>query len=190
MRFRRVFRWGFVALVAGAVLLKGYLYYLQYSGNFDTVVAGEVYRSAQVTPERLASYQKDFGIRSVLNLRGAFPGQPWYDDEITASNALGLVHVDFAMEASNLMTVEEMTQLIALMRSMPKPLLVHCRRGADRTGLAMALYLAGISGADEGTAAGQLSIWFGHFSVPYLSTTYPMDESWQRMVPVLGLDKS
>ena len=53
----------------------------------------------------------------------------------------------------------------------------------------MALYLAGISGADESTAAGQLSIWFGHFSVPYLSSTYPMDESWQLMVPVLGLDK-
>ena len=93
------------------------------------------------------------------------------------------------MSASRVLTVEESTELIALMRSMPKPLLVHCRRGADRTGLAMALYLAGISGADESTAAGQLSIWFGHFSVPYLSSTYPMDESWQLMVPVLGLDR-
>ena len=188
MRVRQIFRWGFVALVALTAILQAHLAYIRYSGNFHTVIAGEVYRSAQVTPEDLAVFQRDYGIRSVLNLRGATPGHPWYDDEIASAKALGLVHEDFAMSASRVLTVEESTELIALMRSMPKPLLVHCRRGADRTGLAMALYLAGISGADESTAAGQLSIWFGHFSVPYLSSTYPMDESWQLMVPVLGLD--
>lgn len=189
MRFRQIFRWGLVAVVSAAIGVKGYVIYLQNSGNFEVVIAGEVLRSGQLTPEELASYSRDHGIRSVLNLRGAMPGQSWYDDEIAAATALGLVHVDFAMSPTQGITVERSAELIELMRFLPKPLLVHCQRGSDRTGLAMALYLAGISGADEDTAAGQLSIWYGHFSVPYLSRTYPMDESWQAMVPVLGLDK-
>ena len=80
MRFRQVFRWGFVALVTLTAILQAHLAYIRNSGNFHAVIAGEVYRSAQVTPEDLAIYQRDYGIRSVLNLRGATPGHPWYDD--------------------------------------------------------------------------------------------------------------
>jgi hypothetical protein len=32
---------------------------------------------------------------------------------------------------------------------------------------------------DEETAEGQLSIYFGHIGIPYLSSAYAMDESWE-----------
>lgn len=179
-------------LGAGAVAaaLVAYLGYLHLSGNFHQVVADEIYRSAQVSKDDIAAYRSGYGIRSILNLRGAAPGEAWYDEELAASTALGLTHVDFAMNASLELSAADARRLIAVMREMPKPLLVHCRHGSDRTGLAMSLYLAAISGADEETAEGQLSLWFGHFAVPMLSDAWPMDQSWERLEPGLGFTHS
>ncbi|RYI17672.1 MAG: protein tyrosine phosphatase [Acetobacteraceae bacterium] len=187
---RRILRGGLGVGGTLCAALGGYLGYLAVTGNFHQVVAGEVFRSAQVSAEDIAAYRGTYGIRSILNLRGAAPGEPWYDTEIAASAALGVTHVDFAMDASVQLTDAEATQLIALMREMPKPLLVHCRHGSDRTGLAMSLYLAAIKGQDEATAEGQLSLWFGHFAVPILSDAWPMDESWERLEPGLGFKTS
>lgn len=187
---RRILRGGLgVATAAGAVL-GGYLGFIALTGNFHPVVANEVYRSAQVSKADIAAYHETYGIRSILNLRGAAPGEAWYDEEIAASAALGVTHADFAMNASVQLSAAEAGQLIALMREMPKPLLVHCRHGSDRTGLAMSLYLAAISGADEATAEGQLSLWFGHFAVPVLSDAWPMDQSWERLEQGFGFGKS
>lgn len=186
---RIAFRLGLVLLVPVVVLL-GYLTFLHVSGNFHSVVPGEVYRSAQVSKGDIAEYQARYGIRSILNLRGAVPGQAWYDEEVAASAALGLAHVDFGMDASRELGAEDATRLIALMRELPKPLLVHCRHGSDRTGLAMSLYLAAISGADEATAEAQLSLWFGHFGVPVLSDAWPMDQSWEKLEAGLGFGTS
>ena len=179
-----------LGLLAPAAALVGYLAFLHFSGNFHPVVAGEVYRSAQVSKDDIANYQATYGIRSILNLRGAAWGEAWYDEEIAASAALGLAHADFRMDASRELGPEDAARLIALMRVMPKPLLVHCRHGSDRTGLAMSLYLAAISGTDEATAEGQLSLWYGHFGLPVLSDAWPMDQSWERLEPGLGFGAS
>lgn len=180
----QVKRWGKRILgvaLAGLVALVGYLAVLHYNGNFHTVVAGELYRSAQVKGNQLADYTEKVGLKSVLNLRGAAPNSGWYKDEMAESARLGLVHADFELSASREVTNEEAMQLIALMRILPKPLLIHCKHGSDRTGLLSALYLAAIKGVDAETANKQLSLYFGHFAVPYLSAAYPMDESWDRL---------
>jgi len=167
--------------------LMGFLGVQQYTGNFHTVVAGEVYRSAQMTGTQLADYTAKVGLKSVLNLRGAAPDAQWYQLEIAESARLGLAHADFALSASREVTNDEAAQLIALMQTLPKPLLIHCKQGSDRTGLLAALYLAAIKGVDVDTADDELSIAFGHFSVPYLSAAYPMDESWNRLEVALDL---
>ncbi len=177
--FKRWFLRSLAAVAVGVAALIGYLVVLHSSGNFHTVVDGEVYRSGQPTAEQLQRYVDEVGIKSVLNLRGPSPRAAWYKDELAQSEKLGLVHADFALSASREVTIGEATELIALMRDLPKPLLIHCKHGSDRTGLLSALYLAAIAGQDEEVAEGQLSLYFGHFSVPYLSAAYPMDESWQ-----------
>lgn len=177
-------RWSkrFVTVVSsGVICLLGYLAILHFNGNFHTVVEGELYRSAQVKGQQLAEYTQKVGLKSVLNLRGSSPDAGWYKDEIAESARLGLVHADFALSASRQVTNDEATQLIALMRTLPKPLLIHCQHGSDRTGLISALYLAAIKGVDASTADKQLSIAFGHFAIPYISSAYPMDESWDRL---------
>jgi protein tyrosine/serine phosphatase len=182
-------RIGLVTAVA-AVVLAVHLASLYVGRNFHVVVPGEVYRSAQVSARDVAAYQKAYGIRSVLNLRGAAPGQAWYDEEVAAAERLGIKHVDFAMNASVEMGPDKAAELVALMRDMPKPLLVHCRHGSDRTGLAMALYLATVHNVGEEEAEGQLSLWYGHFAIPYLSDAWPMDRSWDKMETALGFSAS
>lgn len=189
-RAGRVLRRGLGIGGLGVVALLGYLGWLHLNGNFHPVVPDEVYRSAQVSREDIAAYHATYGIKSILNLRGAAPGEAWYDEEIAASQAQGVAHVDFAMTTTKELSTADAERLIALMRDMPKPLLVHCRHGSDRTGLAMSLYLAAISGVDEATAERQLSLRFGHFAVPWLSDAWPMDQSWERMEPGLGFTDS
>lgn len=179
-RFRPLMR--VVTLVIVALLaFGGYLGWRQWTGNFATVVAGEVYRSNQPTPERLVAYARDHGIRTVLNLRGADPGADWYEAERKAAADLGLTLIDFSLSANRELTRDQADTLLALLRDAPKPLLIHCRSGADRTGLASVVYQAMVAGVDEDASERQLSIRFGHFSVPVLSAAWPMDATWERM---------
>ncbi|WP_309665794.1 fused DSP-PTPase phosphatase/NAD kinase-like protein [Tabrizicola sp.] len=190
MRIRRIIRGAAIAGSVAIAALIGHLAYLHLNGNYHPVIADEVYRAAQITPAEIASYQAKDGIRSVLNLRGAFPGEEWYDQEVAASRELGITHVDFKLSASKELSDQQVERLIAVMRDMPKPMLIHCRHGADRTGLAAALYMAAIAGTNERDAESQLSLRYGHFAVPYLSDAYPMDETWERMEPKLGFAES
>ncbi|MFN4202628.1 MAG: dual specificity protein phosphatase family protein [Tabrizicola sp.] len=183
---KRVVTLALVALLA----FGGYLGWRQWTGNFATVVAGEVYRSNQPTPERLAGYARDHGIRSVLNLRGADPGADWYEAERKAAADLGLTLIDFPMSANRELSREQADTLLALLRDAPKPMLIHCRSGADRTGLASVVYKAMVAGVDEDMAERQLSIRFGHFSVPVLSAAWPMDATWERMEDWWGIEMS
>lgn len=178
-------RIAFVGLLAGVGLTGGYLYTLQYKGNLHAVVAGEVYRSNQPDPARIAAMKADFGIRTILNLRGAEPGAAWYDAEVASAGALGIRHIDFGMSSVRSLTPEQARRLIALMRDAPKPLLIHCKAGADRTGLAAALYVAAIAGGSKSQAQRQLSLAYGHFGFPF-SPTYPMDKTFQAMEEELG----
>lgn len=176
-----------MAIVA-AVGLGVYLTFLQLSGNFHAVIPGELYRSAQPSPSQLELYAKKYGVRTVVNLRGARENDAWYDLEITAAKRLGLNHIDFGMSASKRLTPAEADQLIALLKDAPKPILIHCKSGADRTGLVSVIYSQQIAGLAQDTAERQLSIFFGHIGIPFLSPTFAMDESWERLEEHFGLE--
>jgi protein tyrosine/serine phosphatase len=117
----------------------------------------------------------------VLNLRGAHLGQHWYDGEIAASRDLGIAHYDYGLSAKRLVTGRQIAELLALVEKAPKPLLVHCQSGADRSGLVAALYEYAIAGESADDADRQLSLAYGHF--PYLtSRTGAMDKSFWAFV--------
>ena len=180
---KNTFRFSLIALACLA-LPGGYLANLHLTGNFHPVVEGLAYRSAQPSGDDLAQWVHETGIRSVINLRGAHDGTPWYDAEIATSAALGLSHFDFSMSAGRELDGDRAVQLIALMRKAPKPILIHCMSGADRTGLASALLLADL-GRGEDAAEGQISFRYGHISLPY-TAAWPMDQSWEALEGWLG----
>lgn len=178
-RLSRPWRVVFTALGVALAALIAWPIWLQLSGNFHTVVPGEVYRAAQPEPEDLRRWAEDHGIRSVLNLRGTDESSEWYRQEARVAGVLGLKLADFPMSARRNPGLERMDELVALMRSLPKPLLIHCMSGADRTGLASALYLAAIADAGETAAEGQLSFAYGHVGIPVVSAAWAMDEAWE-----------
>ena len=178
-----------VACLVLCLLAGGYLGYLQLSGNFHSVIDGEVYRSAQPTPQQLQAYIKDYGIRSVINLRGEQVGRDWYDAEVEAANASGAKHYSFRMSASQQLSRDRAQELIELMAKAEKPVLIHCQAGADRSGLAAALYMAVIAKAGEQAAERQISFRYGHISIP-MTAAYPMDETFEALEPWLGFGES
>ena len=183
-RPRRRFAWLVSALQAAAltvVLTAGsyaaYCGIIIYEGNFNTVRQGVLYRSAQPDKSELEAYARKYGIRSVLNLRGAHPRDAWYESEMAGVHELGLVHYDYPISAKRFVTSRQIAQILDIVRRAPKPLLIHCQSGADRAGLVAALYDYAIAGESAREADRQLSLIYGHF--PYLtSKSGAMDASF------------
>ncbi len=176
-RLMRCLRVAGVSVVLIAAAIAGYWGILQYEGNFHTVSAGVLYRSAQLSKSEIHWAVREYAIKSVLNLRGAHKGQSWYDDEIAAADELGLAHFDYPMSSKRVLTSGQIDQVLDIVRNAPKPLLIHCRSGADRSGLVAALYRFSQTGASATQADQELSLVYGHF--PYLtSRSVAMDDSF------------
>jgi protein tyrosine/serine phosphatase len=154
--------------------------YVESDGNVYAVDPGHLYRSRQLSGPELERAIRTFGIRSILNLRGPYPGRDWYDDEITISSARNLIHYDYSLSAFRRVSPEQLEDILRIIRDAPKPILIHCTVGADRTGLVSAVYLYS-HGASEEEAGAALSLRYGHF--PYLGNkTRAMDDSFHAYV--------
>lgn len=149
---------------------------VQYDGNFHKVESTQLYRSAQLSPELLKEKLAHYEIKSILNLRGEAEGSEWYDSEIAASSNANVMHLNYKLSASTKITNIQVHQILDIIDKSPKPLLIHCQGGSDRTGLVIAAYLAR-SGSEREKVKEALSIRYGHF--PYLlwKESIAMDES-------------
>jgi len=170
-----------LAISASVLVLAAGAIYLHFdrTGNFRTVSPGQVYRSGQLTEKQLAEYTKEYGIRSILNLRGRNEQSNWWKEEIAASSRLGLKHYDVRLSSNKEPAEKTVKELIAVLQEAPKPLLIHCFWGADRGGLVSAMYLYRFEGYSYEKARKQLSFVYGH--VTLLSPgTKAMDRAFAR----------
>jgi hypothetical protein len=167
------------ALTLLIVLVMGTCWFFRrpwFLGNLGEVDAGRVLRSAQPTTQ-LRNLIRDYRIRSILNLRGGSTSDWWYDAEVKASEASGVAFYDFPLSATKRPTRLELLILIDILKACPYPLLIHCKAGADRTGLASALYRMIQRGDPPTQAEGSFSFEFGH--IPLGGTEHlhePLDE--------------
>ncbi len=98
----------------------------------------------------------------------------------------GVQHIDFRMSAGRALTLGESRRLISILKDSPKPILIHCMAGGDRTGLAAVIYLQQVAGQDEELAEWQLSPLYDHLGLPFLAAC-AMDETWEALKKVFGL---
>lgn len=123
-------------------------------------IAPGVWRSNQPSQDRLRKY-KAMGINTVLNLRGVTDRSP-YLFEKEACHELGMSMVNHKLSARSLARKAELLSLLDTFETIQKPFVMHCKSGADRAGLAAALYLLHIEGASVEEARKQLSFKYVH----------------------------
>jgi protein tyrosine phosphatase (PTP) superfamily phosphohydrolase (DUF442 family) len=133
--------------------------------NFHAVLPGQVYRCAQPSPDDLKWAVREHGVRTVVNLRGCCADYPWYLEEARTTHRLGLAQEDLCFSSYRLPAVHEVRHLVEVFDRSEPPLLIHCRRGCDRTGLASAVYLLSQCDASLEQARRQLSWRYGHLTM-------------------------
>jgi len=125
-------------------------------------VAPGVWRSNQPSPRRLRRY-RDMGIRSILNLRGE-ASESFYALEQEACGRLGLNLENLRISPRRVSPQAAWLELFEIFDRIEKPFVVHCKSGADRAGLASALWLMDQEGATYQQAKRQLSLRYLHIA--------------------------
>jgi undecaprenyl-diphosphatase len=129
--------------------------------NFYVVQEGSFYRSQQLSAEILGKYIQIFGIKTVINLRGDKETECLLKEKEIAKQT-GTLFLTIGMSAVYLTTKENLMLLLTLFQEAPRPILVHCIGGADRTGEVSALWVLDQQKKDKSEARKQLSIQYGH----------------------------
>jgi hypothetical protein len=109
--------------------------------NFHWVVPGEAARAMQAWAGGVEPFLKRHGIRAIINLRGRNDDLGWWKKETAIAKGAGIAHLDAMLDSRKLPTREMLVTLIESFDSAPKPFLLKCSGGQDRTSLAAALYL-------------------------------------------------
>jgi hypothetical protein len=109
--------------------------------NFHWVVEGECARAAQAWAGGVGPFLERRGIKALINLRGRNDDLSWWKNETTAATARGIVHLDAMLDSRKLPTRAMLVRLIEAFDSAPRPFVLKCSGGQDRTSFASALYL-------------------------------------------------
>ncbi len=126
------------------------------------MVTPDVYRSEQ--PDRKGFEEiRAQGIRTIINLRGDHS-----DDQLV--QGLDLTVIAVPMTAGGF-SEEDIVKALKAIRDAPKPVLVHCKHGADRTGVVMAMYRVVFQGWPKEEAirelkGGGFGFHWSYFNIP------------------------
>lgn len=113
--------------------------YFSLNNNIHTVIPGQVYRSAQLNAGMFNHVIHEYKIKSIINLRGENQNFPEYRAEIKVAQQNQVNHYDLRLNAYILPNPQSFHLLIKTLQTAPRPILIHCLNGADRTGLASAI---------------------------------------------------
>lgn len=146
-----------VVVLAPLMFFRGFFF----RNNFGVVEPGRVYRSGQPKgdlEERISTRR----VQSVLNLRGGWRGDWWYGHEVEVCQAGGVDFYDLPLSADERPRRGELLMMLDLFDRCAYPLLIHCKSGSDRTGLAAALYELYAVGRPPERARDSFSLRYGH----------------------------
>lgn len=129
--------------------------------NWAVVAPGRLYRSNHPLPWQLRAAKRRHGIRTVINLRGH--RQSCGSDMLAREEAarLALTQIDAPFESRGAPHKDRILRLVDLLAQAEEPILIHCKSGADRTGLVAGLWLL-LQGRPVSEAAAQLTLRHGH----------------------------
>lgn len=152
--------------------------------NFHWIVRGEAARSSQSYLGALEIFLTSNGLKTVINLRGAHPDVAWWRYETEVCARLGVVHFDAMMDSRRLPLRPMLTGLFEAFDVAPRPFVVKCSGGQDRTSLAAALYIVH---RDGWSAMDRAQMQFSRFP----SLHFPREhQRWLRQFLVFGKEQA
>jgi len=130
-----------------------------YNNLYD--LGGGMYRSSQPSPAQIRRYHRKLGLRTILNLRGESEFGS-YALEKAACDALGIAFHDAKLFSRGAPSRERIHMLKDFFGCIEYPALMHCKSGADRAGIAAALYRILHLGHPVAEAMSELHWKYGH----------------------------
>ena len=109
--------------------------------NFYEVEKNTFYRSKQLSDKKLKFYIKKFNIKTIINLRGNNKNAKWWQREKKVTIQKRIHFYNIPMSAKYLPCRPNLLYLLHIYQNAPRPILIHCLGGADRTGEASAIWL-------------------------------------------------
>ena len=130
-------------IVAGvmAVFIFLFLVSFYFSSQIYPVVDYKIYRSGQLSHQSLESAIREKGIKTIMNLRGEAKDSPWYNEEKKTAIQHKVKLYDIRLSPHDLPKYQSIIEILDVLVTSEKPLLIHCYKGSDRTGLVSALAL-------------------------------------------------
>ncbi|MGB0908027.1 MAG: fused DSP-PTPase phosphatase/NAD kinase-like protein [Maricaulaceae bacterium] len=123
-------------------------------------IGGEMYRENQPSPKRIAKLA-EMGTKTIINLRGESP-KGFYLLEVEACKEHGIELINHRMYSRDVHTVEAIRGARDLFERIEYPAMMHCKSGADRTGIMGVLYRHFKMGDSIEEAVEQLSLKYLH----------------------------
>lgn len=136
-----------------------------FGSNVHVVASGAVFRCARLDPPELEREVRQHHIRTLVNLCGCSDPLPWYLEESRATCRLGICQEDLSFSAGRMPPVNAVRHLVEILDHCDYPILIHCHRGIDRTGMASAVALLLHTDIGLAEAREQLSLRYGHLAV-------------------------
>lgn len=150
-------------------------------------IAPGVWRSNQPGPRRVAQFAK-MGIKTIVNLRGE-GSRGTYLLEKAEAEKFGIQMITHSIAARKLRPAETFLALLDTFETVKRPFVMHCKSGADRAGLASALWLLHMEGQSPAEAKRMLSFRYIHVKASHtgildlLLETYETD-CMHEMIPI------
>jgi len=134
--------------------------FLRFAWHNQHQIADGVWRSNQPGPGRIAKLANQ-GIKTIINLRGPRDDGCW-QLEAEACRKAGITLFDFIARSRAAPSKSMLHDAKSLFAEINKPMLMHCKSGADRAGLMSALYLLIVENQPAHIAMQQLAWKYGH----------------------------
>jgi protein tyrosine/serine phosphatase len=145
----------------------------------SVIEENKAYRSPQLTGQEFTEAIKRYGFKTIINLRGEKPEKSWYREEKKAVESAGIAHINIRMHPSRFPHRKDLLKLLDTFKTAQRPILIHCKAGADRTGEASAIYQMIYMGKSSGEALNMLAVTYYHDSTILPAKRYFIKNVWQ-----------
>jgi len=158
-----------ISIILGVIILAAVAIYTSFIFTIHSVIPDVIYRSAQLSGDCLQKNIDRYHFKSIINLRGEDKKEEWYQTESKIARENNVTLYNIRLSAYKYPVASQVDDLVKVLQTAKKPVLIHCQAGADRSGMASALALSVLKNAPLKEMKEQYS--WKYFVNPFRSNT-------------------